>query len=106
VFEDTKETLTTRVARLRTGLAWAEEPPSRTRHLITNVEVEEDGSPARLRARSNFIVYRAQLEHDKDIFVGSRDDTFVQVNRQWKIAKRTILMEDVVHDTKALSIFF
>jgi 3-phenylpropionate/cinnamic acid dioxygenase small subunit len=106
VFEDTKETLTTRVARLRTGMAWAEEPPSRTRHLITNVEVEQDGIPSRLRARSNFLVYRAQLEHDKDIFVGARDDAFMQVDGQWRIAKRTILMEDVVHDTKALSIFF
>ena len=42
VFEDTKSTLTTRVKRLRTGLAWGENPPSRTQHLITNVEVAPD----------------------------------------------------------------
>ncbi len=40
LFEDTKETLHPRVARLATGVAWAEVPPSRTRHLVTNVQVE------------------------------------------------------------------
>ena len=106
VFEDTKSTLITRVERLRTGLAWGEEPPSRTRHLISNIEVEQAEGSAQLRVRSNFLVYRAQLELDKDFFVGMRDDVIKRVDAQWKIAKRTIIMEDVVHDTKPLSIFF
>lgn len=106
VFEDTKSTLTTRVQRLSTGLAWGEEPPSRTRHLITNIEVEPSDNSAELRVRSNFLVYRAQLEQDKDIFVGARNDTLRPVNGDWKIARRTILMEDVVLTTKPLSIFF
>jgi 3-phenylpropionate/cinnamic acid dioxygenase small subunit len=106
LFEDTKETLTTRIARLRTGMAWGEEPPSRTRHLITNVEVEPDPDPAQLRVRSNFLVYRAQLERDKDFFIGTRDDTLRRVGGGLKIARRTLRMEDVVHDTKSLSIFF
>lgn len=107
VFEDTRATLATRVKRLRTGKAWGENPPSRTRHLITNVDIEPaDGDPDALRVRSNFIVYRAQLEHDKDIFVGSRDDRISKVGGEWKIASRTILMEDVVHNSKPLSIFF
>jgi 3-phenylpropionate/cinnamic acid dioxygenase small subunit len=106
VFEDTKSTLATRVARLRTGLAWAEEPPSRTRHLITNIEVEPQPDPSQLKVRSNFLVYRAQLEQDKDFFIGMRDDSLRRVNGDWKIASRAIVMEDVVHDTKPLSIFF
>lgn len=107
VFEDTKSTLVTRVKRLRTGLAWGEDPPSRTRHLITNVEVEPlENDPSGLRVRSNFLIYRAQRETDKDIFVGRRDDTLRRVDGDWKIVSRTILMEDVVHDSKPLSIFF
>ena len=105
IFEETKATLVTRVARLRTGLAWAEEPASRTRHLITNIELEERPS-GELTVRSNFLVYRAQLELDKDVFVGAREDVFRQANGSWKIAKRTILMEDVVLNSGPLSIFF
>src|ERR1044071_7296999 len=106
LFEDDKRYLEMRVARLRTGMAWAEDPPSRTRHLITNVEVEENEDSSQLRVHSSFIVYRAQLERDKDFFVGMRDDTLRRVGKEWRIAKRTLIMEDVVHDTKALSIFF
>ena len=36
--------LTARVARLDTGMAWAEDPPSRTRHVITNIEIAPDAS--------------------------------------------------------------
>jgi 3-phenylpropionate/cinnamic acid dioxygenase small subunit len=107
IFEDTKATLTTRVERLRTGLAWGEDPPSRTRHLITNVEIEPVQDDAKiLEVRSNFMVYRAQLEDDKDIFVGSREDNLQHIDSAWKITRRTILMEDVVHNSKPLSIFF
>ena len=40
IFNDSKFQLERRVARLETGMAWAEEPPSRTRHLIANIEIE------------------------------------------------------------------
>ena len=40
ILDETKQTLSQRVARLDTGMAWAEDPPSRSRHLITNIEVE------------------------------------------------------------------
>ena len=58
LFEETKETLHTRVARLATGLAWSEVPPSRTRHLVTNVQVEPSETESEVRVRSNFLVYR------------------------------------------------
>src|SRR6202035_3857497 len=39
ILEEDKRYLEMRVARLDTGMAWAEDPPSRTRHLIGNLEV-------------------------------------------------------------------
>ena len=47
LFDEDIETLSARVARLDTGMAWAEDPPSRTRHLITNIEVVPDASELR-----------------------------------------------------------
>src|SRR5918911_4079866 len=44
-FNDTKKTLTVRVERLYAKNAWAEMPPSRTRHLISTIRVKrESGS--------------------------------------------------------------
>jgi 3-phenylpropionate/trans-cinnamate dioxygenase subunit beta len=39
ILQDNKRYLEMRVTRLDTGMAWAEDPPSRTRHLIGNLEV-------------------------------------------------------------------
>ena len=95
LFEETKQTLTTRIARLRTGMAWSEEPPSRTRHLITNVEAEPGDSDGEVKVHSNFMLYRTQLEHDEDIFVGCRDDVLRRAGGGWKIARRTILLDQI-----------
>ena len=54
-FEESKVSLTTRVKRLRTTSAWAEDPPPRTRHLITNIMIEERMKDDELKVRSNFL---------------------------------------------------
>src|SRR5260370_34091823 len=40
ILDATKQTLSGRVARLDTGMAWAEDPPSRTRPMLTNTQVQ------------------------------------------------------------------
>ena len=106
LFEESKQTLTTRIARLRTGMAWGEEPPSRTRHLITNVEAEPGGNEGEVQVHSNFLLYRTQLERDQDLFVGCRDDLLRRVNGGWKIARRTVVLDQAVLSAKNLSVFF
>jgi len=106
LFEESKQTLHTRVARLATGMAWAEVPPSRTRHLITNVQVERSDKESEVKARSNFLIYRTQLEHSQDLFVGTRDDVLRKVDGKWQIARRTIILDQTVLSSANLSVFF
>src|SRR5688572_13479209 len=40
-FDENKGYLEERVRKLGTGLAWSEDPPSRTRHLVSNVRILE-----------------------------------------------------------------
>jgi 3-phenylpropionate/cinnamic acid dioxygenase small subunit len=106
IYDESKETLTRRVARLDTGMAWAEDPPSRTRHLVSNVEVEPGDGDAELRVHSNFVVYRTRGETEQDFYVGARRDTLRRVGGTWKIARRTILLDQNVLLAKNVSIFF
>lgn len=106
IFDESKETLSRRVARLDTGMAWAEDPPSRTRHLVTNVEVEPGETEAELRVHSNFVVYRSRGETEQDFYVGGRQDTLRNVGGAWKIARRTIVLDQNVLLAKNVSIFF
>lgn len=108
-FEETKASLTQRVQRFFSGMAWAEEPPSRTRHLITNIEVLDGDSPEEAVVYSSFLTYRSRLEGqkgDEDSFVGRREDVLRRVNGEWKVAKRRIIIDAVVINAQNLSIFF
>ena len=104
LFDDTKKTLGIRVERFYTGSAWAETPPSRTRHLISNIRIRP-GSGSEIEVRSNFLVYRTRLEHDRDIFVGTRTDMLRRVDGQLKIKSRTVILDQAILDAKNISVF-
>ena len=104
-FDETKVSLSQRVARLYTGAAWAEEPPSRTRHLVTNVDIRPAGAEDEIAVRSTFVVYRSRLETEEALFVGRREDLLRCVDGEWKIARRKIIYDSVVSQAKNLSTF-
>jgi len=106
ILDETKETLTGRVARLDTGMAWAEDPPSRTRHMISNIEIEPGDVESELRVYSNFIVYRSRAETEQDFYVGARQDVLRRVEGEWKIAYRKLILDQNVLLAKNVSIFF
>lgn len=103
-FDDTKETLAIRVKRLGLENAWAEQPPSRTRHLITNIRIKDVHGP-NLEVHSNFLTYRTRLEQDKDMFVGKREDKIRRVDGALKLARRTIILDEATLGAKNISIF-
>ena len=103
-FNDTKESLRIRVERLYSKQAWAEMPPSRTRRLIANVRVKNDDG-AEVEVHCNFIVYRTRMEKDEDMFVGTRHDVLRRVNGEFRIARRTIILDQAVLGAKNISIF-
>ncbi len=105
LFDDTKDFLLLRVKRLDTGLAHAETPRSRTRHLITNIWLGDDVTPDLVTAYSNFLVYQARLERSEHFFVGKREDLLRKVDGQWKIVKRKIVLEQTLLP-RTLSILF
>ncbi|MEX0803986.1 MAG: 3-phenylpropionate/cinnamic acid dioxygenase subunit beta [Candidatus Binatia bacterium] len=103
-FNDTKKSLQIRVERVYAKTAWAEMPPSRTRHLISNIRVKQaDG--AEIDVHSNFLVYRTRMESDQDIFVGTRHDLLRRVNGEFKIARRTIILDQANLAAKNISVF-
>ena len=105
-FEDDHTSLTNRVKRLQTGRAWAETPPGRTNHMISNVEVlrEADGV---FEVRSQFLIYRSHLETDQELFSGTRIDRLrPDAKTTWKVLERTIILDHSVLTQKSLGIFF
>jgi len=106
ILDEDKASLAGRVARLDTGMAWAEDPPSRSRHLITNIEVEPGDTAQEVKAYSNFLVYRSRAETEQDFYVGARRDVLRRVAGAWKIAGRKVILDQNVLLAKNVSLFF
>jgi len=105
-FEETHQSLSNRVKRLGTGRAWAETPPGRTNHMISNVEIMGEGDGL-TEARSKFLIYRSHLEVDQELFSGTRFDKLrPEAETGWKIVDRTIVVDHSVITQKSLGIFF
>ena len=105
-FDEGKRILIGRVRQINTGIHWAEEPLSRVRHIITNVQIH-DIAGDELKVRSRFIVYRNRMQDEVDLFAGKREDTLRRdPTTGWKIAKRTIILDQNVLLAKNISNFF
>jgi 3-phenylpropionate/cinnamic acid dioxygenase small subunit len=106
LLDETKDSLARRVARLDSGMAWSEEPSSRTCRFISNVLVAESDTNAGLMVHSNFILYRTRSDLERDFYVGSRQDVLRSADGSWKIASRKILVPQNVLGAKNISSFF
>ncbi|WP_431970072.1 3-phenylpropionate/cinnamic acid dioxygenase subunit beta [Nocardia sp. bgisy134] len=112
-YDETKDSLAWRIRRFDSGMAWAEDPPSRTRHLVTNVvahhvdPTEHPGfTPRDLLVRSAFLVYRNRLEHEENVFAGRRTDVLRRRGDGLLVARRSILLDQNVLRAKNISTFF
>lgn len=102
-FDDDKEFLAARIERLRSSLAHAEQPPSRLRYFVSNVEIEELGD-GEINVRCNLLVYQSRLERTEVSYVGRREDRLCQVGQSWRIASRKIILDQTLVP-RTLSIF-
>ncbi len=104
--DDDKDFMRARVQRLRHRLAHAEQPPSRLRYFLSNVEVDEaaDGG-GELDVRCNLLVYQSRLERTEKIFVGRREDRLRTENGGYRIAGRKVVLDQSLLP-RTITIFF
>ncbi len=107
LFSDTKATLDVRVRRLLSEYAWAEQPPSRTRHFVSNVRSRrlDDGAVA---VRSNVLVYRNRAERtDFELYSADRHDELVPTSgtAMFSIRRRWFVVDQSNMSGDSLSIF-
>ncbi|MDO5700827.1 MAG: 3-phenylpropionate/cinnamic acid dioxygenase subunit beta [Bowdeniella nasicola] len=119
-FEESYEYMRQRVFRLQTSKAWAEEPASRSRHIISNIRVDavaENDPDLReclrgleaYRVKSNIFVYRTRGERDEDHITAERRDIIVRDDGGpwgWKLAERELRFDMATILVKNLSLFY
>lgn len=108
--DENRDSLEMRVDRIATGFAWAEEPPSRLRHLVGNVrvaEVRDTDAGQELDVRSNVLVYRSRGDRpDHDLLSAERHDVLRRVEGGLRLARRWVVLDSTVVPTINLAFFF
>jgi biphenyl 2,3-dioxygenase beta subunit len=104
-FDDDHNDLRMRVDKLYTGSSWSEDPPSRTRHLVTNVRIT-GLDEAIVQVQSDFLLVRTRMEGDADRFHGRREDRLRMDGDSFLLAQRHIFLDHtVIHATNLSSLF-
>jgi phthalate 3,4-dioxygenase beta subunit len=108
-FDEDKYSLGQRVARFATEHAWTEDPPSRLRHFITNVrtfECDDPGDGAHLIVESAELLFRSRGDVNESALVScGREDLLRWSEDQWKLARRTIFVDESVLRMQNLAVF-
>lgn len=107
IFNEDKFQLERRVARLETGMAWSEEPPSRTRHFVSNVRIlKHDAQTVELSC--NYLIHRASKQQDIYSFVGTRQDKLRRASNGagWEVYSRELALDEFVLQAPNISILF
>ena len=81
-----------RVARIRTGHAYSQIPPTRTSHLLANLEVAAV-DPSELRARTSFAIHTYRMGVHRTL-AGWCGYALVREDGEWKIQLKQINLID------------
>jgi len=106
-FDEDMYALRKRVQRLATDHAWTEDPPSRTRHFVTNVRTfSGEGEGDDLRVESALLLFRSRGDtREPSLISAGRTDTLRATPDGLRLAWREITVDESVLRTQNLAVF-
>ena len=104
-FDEDMYALRKRVQRLATDHAWTEDPPSRTRHFVTNVRTFRPAAGG-LRVQSALLLFRSRGDtREADLLSAGRTDLLRETADGLRLARREITVDESVLRTQNLAVF-
>jgi len=106
-FDDDYLSMMSRLGRLKTPSAWTEDPPSRSRRLVTNILVWQTQRADELEVRSNLLLTRCRYEnYEYQLLTAARTDVLRRVPAgSFKIARREVIVDQSSMGVPNLSVF-
>jgi phthalate 3,4-dioxygenase subunit beta len=104
-FDEDMYALRKRVQRLATDHAWTEDPPSRTRHFVTNVRTFR-AAASELQVQSALLLFRSRGDtREADLLSAGRTDLLRATPDGLRLARREITVDESVLRTQNLAVF-
>jgi 3-phenylpropionate/cinnamic acid dioxygenase small subunit len=104
-FDEDMHSLRKRVQRLATDHAWTEDPPSRTRHFVTNVRTFRVNG-AEFLVESAVLLFRSRGDtREAELVSAGRADVLRETDAGLRLARREIRVDESVLRTQNLAVF-
>ncbi len=101
IIYDNRSRIATRIRQLKTGKRYSQEPPSRMRRLISNVQPQADEN-GNILVRSNFILTEVRAG-TANVWSGQTIHWLRPENGSFKIAHKKVILVDNAEDIPTLS---
>lgn len=105
LYRDNHYSLGKRIDRFATEHAWSEDPPSRMRHLVSNIRAYPGPNDDHLVARSCVLVRRSRGDHPVEEVSAARRDVLRCVPNGLLLVERVIVVDDALLRTQTLGFF-
>ena len=100
IIYDDRQLIGDRVDRLKQGLAFAQDPESRMRRIVSNIEFEE-GENGETRVYSNFVLFEIR-RHIQNLWAGRTMYMLRQENEGLKMALKKVMLVNNDEELPAL----
>lgn len=98
--------LLSRIQRTETEFAWSEDPPSPSRHFVSNVRLC-GAHEADVEVKSNLLLFRSRGDHpEPTLLAAERRDTLSRNGGGLRLKRRLVLIDITVLETHNLSVIF
>ena len=104
IYNDDYGELKQRVERLYSGTVWMEDPPSKIRYFVSNVEAFDAGD-GEFDVFSNLAIYRNRRQLEMTVHTLGREDKLRQVGDGFKVFRRKLILDARVTQDKNLYFF-
>jgi 3-phenylpropionate/cinnamic acid dioxygenase small subunit len=105
-FDEDMFSLTMRVKRLGTRYAWAEDPPSRSRHLVSNIIVTGVSDGPEFEVASSLLLLRTRFDDGRtESLSGARADTLRRVGGGLELARRVVYLDQTTLPVGSITTF-
>jgi 3-phenylpropionate/cinnamic acid dioxygenase small subunit len=95
-----------RVKRLGTRYAWAEDPPSRNRHMVSNVLLTGSTPSGALVVASNLLLTRSRFDESRgESLSGARSDVLERIDGELRLARRTVYLDQTTLPVGSITTF-
>lgn len=104
LFFDDKETMQTRIRRLRHPLIHVQVPHSSTIHVISNVVLEPPEKPGEIKVRANFIMFEDRPAAERRLFGGRAIYQLRRVDGKLRIVQKRVDLTNSTASFPALTL--